>query len=196
MNRGGLSIGSEYARKINDPSADNNFIYKPGEAFLLNASYSINRLGINGTAKRVDNMSFRSDRTENLNKLMVNYLPAISKNQIYSLMNIYPYSSQPNGEMGIQGEISYQIKRGTKLGGVYGTQIGLNFSAANSISKNAINDTIPIGTSGTLGYSSPFFKIGKDVFFRDLNIEISRKFSQKLKMILIGQHLVYNQLVM
>ncbi len=196
LKRGGFSLGAEYARRINDPSSDNNFIYKNGEAMLLNASYSANRLGINFTAKRVDNMSFRSDRTESLNNLMINYLPAISKNQIYSLMNVYPYSSQPNGEMGIQAEISYQIKRGSKLGGKYGTQIGLNFSAANSIIKNPINDTIPVGTNGTLGYSSPFFRIGADVYFRDLNIEISRKFSQKFKAILIGQHLVYNQLVM
>ena len=196
LNRGGFSLGAEYARKINDPSADNNFIYKTGEAMLLNASYSANRLGVNITAKRVDNMGFRSDRTENLNKLMINYLPAISKNQIYSLMNVYPYSSQPNGEMGLQAEISYQIKRGSKIGGKYGTLIGLNYSAANSIRKIAINDSTPIGANGTLGYTSPFFKIGEEAFFRDLNLEISRKFSSKFKAILIGQHLVYNQLVM
>ncbi len=196
LNRGGFSLSGEYARKVNDPSADNNFIYKPGEAMLLNASYSVNRLGINVTAKRVDNMSYRSDRAENLNKLLINYLPAISKNQIYSLMNIYPYSSQSKGEMGIQAELSYQLKRGSKIGGKYGTQVSLNFSAANSIVKNAINDTTPIGANGTLGYSSPFFKVGKDVYFRDLNIEISRKFSPKFKAILMGQHLKYNQLVM
>ena len=196
LNNGGFSLGAEYARKINDPSADNNFIYKPGEAMLMNVSYSVNRLGINVQAKRVDNMSFRSDRTENLNKLLINYLPAISKNQIYSLMNIYPYSSQPNGEMGMQAEITYQVKRGSKIGGQYGTQIGLNFSAANSIVKNPVNDTIPVGASGTMGYNSSFFEIGKEVYFRDLNIELSRKFSQKFKAILIGQHLVYNQLIM
>jgi hypothetical protein len=196
LNRNGFSLGAEYARKVNDPSADNNFIYKPGEAMLLNASYSTNRLGINITAKRVDNMSYRSDRTENLNKLLINYLPAISKNQIYSLMNIYPYSSQSNGEMGLQAELNYQLKRGSKIGGKYGTQISLNFSAANSIVRNAVNDTTPIGANGTLGYSSPFFQVGKEVYFRDLNIEVSRKFSQKFKAILMGQHLVYNQLVM
>jgi hypothetical protein len=98
--------------------------------------------------------------------------------------------------MGFQGEISYQIRRGSKIGGKYGTQIGLNFSAANSIVKNAVNDSIPVGTCGTLGYSSEFFKIGKETYFRDLNLEISRKFSQKFKAILIGQYLVYNQLVM
>lgn len=195
-NLGGFSLGAEYARKINDPSADNNFIYKPGEALLVNASYSANRLGINLTAKRVDNLSFRSDRVENLNKLMINYLPPISKNQIYSLMNVYPYSSQPTGEMGVQGEISYQLKRGSKIGGKYGTLINLNISAANSIDRQPVNDTTPVGTAGTLGYESGFLKIGKEKYFRDFNIEVSRKFSQKFKMILIGQHLVYNQLVL
>jgi hypothetical protein len=111
-------------------------------------------------------------------------------------MNIYPYSSQSNGEMGMQAEANYQLKRGTKIGGKYGTQISMNFSAANSIVRNPVNDTTPVGTNGTLGYTSPFFKIGKEKYFRDLNIEISRKFSQKFKAILIGQHLVYNQLVM
>jgi hypothetical protein len=196
INRGGFSLGTEYARKINDPSADNNFIYKPGEALLVNASYSANRLGINLTAKRVDNMSFRSDRTESLNQLMVNYIPAISKSQIYSLMNLYPYSTQPNGEMGFQGELNYQIKRGSKIGGKYGTQISLNFSAVNNIDRQPVNDTTPVGATGTMGYTSDFLSIGNVNYFRDINLELSRKFTPKLKLILIGQHLVYNQLVL
>jgi len=194
LNTGGFQLMAEYARKINDPSADNNFIYKPGEALLLNASYATSGLGINVTAKRVDNMSFRSDRAENLNKLMINYLPPISKNQIYSLMNLYPYSSQPNGEMGIQAEVMYQVKRGSKLGGKYGTQISLNFSAVNTIEKLTLNDTTPVGAPGTLGYRSPFFKPGPDKLLRDFNIEITRKFSRAFKMIASYQYLVYNQL--
>jgi hypothetical protein len=196
INRGGFSLGTEYARKVNDPSADNNFIYKPGQALLVNASYSASRLGINLTAKRVDNMSFRSDRTESLNQLMVNYIPAISKSQIYSLMNLYPYSSQPNGEMGLQGELSYQIKRGSKIGGKYGTQISLNFSVVNGIDRQPVNDTTAVGAPGTMGYTSDFLKIGDINYFRDINLELSRKFTSKFKLNLIGQHLVYNQLIM
>ncbi len=196
INSGGFQLMAEYAYKINDPSSDNNYIYKTGHALLLNTTYSRPGLGINLTAKRVDNMSFRSDRTENLNKLMVNYLPPISKNQIYSLMNVYPYSSQPNGEVGVQAEVMYQIPRGSKTGGKYGTQISLNLTAANSILRNPVNDSTPVGSNGTLGYTAPFFKIGNDVYFRDYNIEVSRKFSQKLLAIVIYQHLNYNQLVM
>jgi hypothetical protein len=196
MNIGGFSLGTEYARKINDPSADNNFIYKTGESMLVNASYSASRLGINLSAKRVDNMSYRSDRAENLNNLMINYIPAISKNQIYSLMNIYPYSSQPNGEMGLQGEISYQVKRGSRLGGKYGTQVSVNFSIVNGIDRQPVNDTTPVGTSGTLGYESGFLQVGGVKHFRDFNMELSRKISPKIKFILIGQHLAYNQLIL
>jgi hypothetical protein len=196
LNCGGFNLGAEYAGKVNDPSADNNFIYKPGNALLLNMSYAGSGIGVDLTTKRVDNMSFRSDRNENLNNLMINYLPPISKNQVYSLMNLYPYSSQPNGEMGMQGEISYQFRRGTRAGGKYGTHLGFNFSAVNGIDRQPVNDTTPIGAPGTLGYKSAFFRIGKEVFFRDFNFEISKKFSPLFKMILTGQHLVYNQLVM
>jgi hypothetical protein len=37
---GKFNFSSEYAHKINDPSAINNYIYKPGDAFIFNASYS------------------------------------------------------------------------------------------------------------------------------------------------------------
>lgn len=196
LNHGGFHLETEYAMKINDPSADNNFIYKGGNALIINAGYATSGLGINISAKRIDNMSFRSDRNENLNKLMLGYLPPISKAYTYSLMNLYPYGSQPNGEMGIEGEISYRIKRGSKLGGKYGTQLTFNMSMVNDINKTALNDTIAIGTPGTMGYNSEFFKIGETKFFRDINFEISRKISKKWKAIAIYQYLNYNQLVM
>ncbi len=196
ITRGALHLDSEYAGKINDPSADNNFIYKPGNSLIINASYAASGLGMNFSVKRVDNMSFRSDRTENLNKLMMGYLPPISKNYTYSLMNIYPYSSQPTGEMGAQGEISYNIRRGSKLGGKYGTQITLNVSMVNSLDKTALNDTTAIGTNGTLGYTSEFFKLGEELYYRDYNVEISRKLSKKWKFTGIYQHIAYNQMIM
>lgn len=195
LSRGAFRIQSEYAAKINDPSSDNNFIYKPGNSLIVNASYSVSGLGISISAKRVDNMSFRSDRSENLTKLLIGYLPPISKNFTYSLMNIYPYASQPNGEMGVQGEISYNIKRGSKLGGKYGTQLTLNISLVNGIDKQALDTETPIGKNGTLGYTSDFFSVGEQVLFRDINFEMSRKLNRKWKMTGIYQHMTYNQLV-
>ena len=37
---GGWSASAEYAYKANDPSASNGFIFKEGQALLLNASYT------------------------------------------------------------------------------------------------------------------------------------------------------------
>ncbi|MBT3750430.1 MAG: hypothetical protein HOG34_15720 [Bacteroidetes bacterium] len=141
-------------------------------------------------------MSFRSDRNQNLNKLMLGYLPPNSKSYTYSLMTLYPYASQANGEIGIQTEISYRMKSGSLLGGKYGTQITLNASLVNDIDKSAINDSISIGAPGSLGYKSDFFKIGDDKFYRDINVEIARKLSKKWKANIIYQYLNYNQLVM
>jgi hypothetical protein len=195
LSRGGFRIESEYAFKINDPSADNGFIFKPGEALLINAGYAGNGIGVSLSAKRVDNMSFRSCRDQNLTKLMINYLPPISKNHTYSLMSYYPYASQPTGEAGLMGELSYRLKRETMLGGKYGTQIVINVSLVNDISRQQLNDTIPIGKPGTLGYSSDFLSIGDEVFYRDFNLEISRKLNKNWKLIAVFQHLLYNQMI-
>ncbi len=196
ISRGGFRIESEYAYKINDPSAENGFIYKPGHALLINTSYAANGLGISLSAKRVDNMSFRSCRNQNLTKLMINYLPPISKNHTYSLMSFYPYASQSRGEMGLQGEISYRIKRGTPLGGKYGTQISFNLSMVNDIDHQMVNDSTPIWTSGTDGYTSEFFRFSDKPFYRDYNLEVERKLNKKWKFSAILQHLQYNQMIL
>ena len=196
ISNGGFRLESEYAYKINDPSADNGFIYKPGHSFLINSSYAASGLGISLSAKRVDNMSFRSSRNENLTKLMINYLPPISKNHTYSLMSFYPYASQLRGEMGLQGDISYRIKRGSTLGGKYGTQISFNFSIVNDIDHQLVNDTIPLWSPGTLGYTSEFFKLGDRTFYRDYNLEISRKLNKKWTFSGLYQHLLYNQMIL
>jgi lipopolysaccharide assembly outer membrane protein LptD (OstA) len=46
--------------------------------------------------------------------------------------------------------------------------------------------------SGTLGYTSPFFKIGDVKYFRDFNIEIGHKFSQSFKLLFTYVYEDYN----
>lgn len=189
---GKINVSGEYAYKFNDPSDDNKFIYKNGEALLINATYSQKGLGVYLSAKRVDNMSFRSDRAAKLQSLNINYIPAISKNHTYSLFAMYPYASQPNGEMGIQGEVMYKFKKESLLGGKYGTSISVNYSAVNNILRNQINDTIALYQNGTLGYSSNFFELGKEAFFQDINVEITKKISKRFSFILAYMNLVYD----
>jgi hypothetical protein len=192
INSGNVNIAGEYAYKINDPSADNNYIYKDGEALLINFSYSMKGFGAYLSAKRVDNMSFRSNRDATLNNLNINVLPAITKNHSYTLNAMYPYATQPDGEVGLQAEVMYKFKKNTFAGGKYGTNISINFSRVNSIDKQKINDTIEIGQRGTLGYKSDFFKIGKDIFYQDLNLELNKKLSEKFSVILTYMNLIYD----
>lgn len=188
----GFAISSEYAYKINDPSSDNNYIYKPGQAFMTNATYFQKGLGVVLGTKWVDNMSFRSDRNATLTDLTMNLLPEISKNNVYTLPAFYPYASQPNSEFGVKAEITYKIKKGSLLGGKYGTTISTNFSRVNDIEKTQLNDTTPIGAKGTLGYKTKFFSIGEELFYQDLNIDVSKKWSKKVYSSLSYCNLFYN----
>ena len=192
ISRGRITIAGEYAYKFNDPSADNNYIYKPGEALILNFSYSHKGFGLFLSAKRIDNMSFRSDRTANLKDLNINYLPDISKNHTFAFCAMYPYATQPNGEIGFQAEINYKFKRKSTLGGKYGMDLSINYSRAHALNKKALNDEVEIGEPGTLGYTSDFFSIGDEVYFEDINVQLDKKVVKKFKFSLIYQYLTFN----
>lgn len=186
-----FNLNSEYAYKINDPSADNNYIFKPGQGLLVNLSFSQPGLGIIITAKRIDNMSFRSDRDAGLNRLSINYLPVVTRNHLYTLSAMYPYATQPGGEAGIQAEVMYKFKKGSFIGGENGTQLAFNFSRVNNIEKEPIDIFTPVGTPGTLGYHSDFLAVGDELFFQDMNIEISKKI-KNIKTVFTYMNLIYN----
>lgn len=195
LTRGKVSLNAEYAYKSMDPNSQNNFIYRHGEALMVSAAYSQKGLGVILSAKRIDNMAFKSKRTESGNMLNINYLPALTKQHSYSLSAMYPYASQPNGEMAIQGEIVYSIPKKTILGGKYGTEIKLNYSIAKSLDKKALNDTISINEKGTTGYTSNFLSFGDELYFQDFNIEIVKKINNKLKGTLSYLNITYNKSV-
>ena len=189
ISRGKFSINGEYAFKSNDPSTDNDFIYKNGEALFLQTTYSQKGFGLVLAAKRNDNMSFRSDRSEGLQNLLINYLPALTKQHTYNLLaTLYPYAVQLNGEIAFQADLIYKFKKGTLLGGEYGMDIQLNYSTANNIDTNLLNDE----TTKRQGYTSDYFKIG-EVYFKDFNATLTKKFSKKTTGRFTYANLVYNQ---
>ena len=200
VSRGWFGLNGEYAYKINDPAKYNkyanntgcNYIYRPGQALYINTSYSMKGFSVQLAAKRIDNMAFKSDRYVSDNGLDINFLPPLTRQHTYNLSAMYPYATQPNGEIGFEGQVIYRIKKGSRLGGKYGTDITINFSQINDIKRNQVNDSTLIGAEGTFGYNSPFFAIGKERFFSDLNIEISRKFTRNFKMILSYVYISYN----
>ncbi len=195
LTHGRFGLQTEYAMKTQDPNATNNYIYKGGNALLVMASYARRGLGINLQAKRVDNMGFKSKRSETGEMLYINYLPAMTRQHTYALMSIYPYATQVNGEMGIQADIAYNFRKGTFLGGKYGTDLKINYARLMSINRQAISDTTPIGTMGTDGYKSDFFKFGDELYYEDFNIEINKKLSPKAKLNLMYAYITFNPVV-
>ena len=177
---GNFTFSTEYAYKINDPSAINNLIYKEGRALLASLSYSQKGFGAVLQVKRVDNMSFKSMYTGKQNDLDINFIPPINYTHTHSLPSMYTYSTQPNGEMAAQFQVNYTIPKGTALGGKYGTKLAFNFSQVNDIVRDSVldHDQLVINKPGSLGYTSKFFAIGDRRFFRDINFEIDKKISK------------------
>lgn len=189
VSRGKINFMSEYVYKINDPSAFNKYIFKNGQSLFVSTSYSQKGLGITLAAKRTDNMNFRSDRAETGNNLSINYLPALTKQHTYNLAaTLYPYASQPNGEMAFQGDIIYTFKKESFFGGKYGTSVSVNYSRIHGLDTVQLNDL----ETKRQSYKSDFFKVGKEVYFSDFNIEVTKKISSKVKAAVTYMNLVYN----
>lgn len=192
IQRGSFNIYSEYASKINDPSGDNKYIYKEGQALLINTSWSSKGLGILLAGKWLDNMSYRSDRNATLTNLNINYLPAINKPYTWAMSNMYPFATQAGGEFGLQGEIMYKFKKESLLGGKYGTNVTLGYCRVSSIDKQKLNDTTAISEPGTLGYNTDFLSMGDDLYYEEASFEVNKKLSSVLILNLMYQYITYN----
>lgn len=189
-----FNINGEYAYKYNDPSFLNGMIYKPGNALMVTASYAMKGLGIYLTGLRNDNMDFRTNRNATSNNNIINYIPTMTREHTYALPAMYPYASQSLGQIGFQAQVNYQIKKKSKIGGRYGTDIMVNYSRINAIKQNLVQEAIDAGSAGTDGYTTDFFGFG-NLLYQDLNIEISRKFTSAWQLTLGYVFLIYNQAV-
>lgn len=170
-----------------------------GNAVLLELGYSQKGFGLTTTLRRLENMASYSDReaTGNLyNEQIINYLPGLTKQHDYTLTNIYVYQAQPSlvmnssqqkaGEIGGQIDLYYKIKKGTALGGKYGTKLALNYSNWYGLDAEYNTEFQRAEVN--------FFGAGK-LYFRDANIEIRKKFSKKTSGILTYVNAYYNQSV-
>ena len=177
---GNWAFSTEYAYKINDPSAINHFIYKEGQALMASLSYSQKGFGAVLQVKRIDNMSFKSNYSGKKNDFDINFIPPINYTHTHSLPSMYTYSTQPNGEMAAQLQVNYTIPKGTALGGKYGTKLAFNMSQVNDIVRDSVMDHghMVLNQRGTLGYASKFFAVSDHRFFRDINFEIDKKISK------------------
>lgn len=192
VQRGGFSFFSEYVYKINDPNADNNFIYKDGEGLTFGLNYANKAFGIAVSGKRIDNMSYRSERNAQQIETLINFIPAGTRYHTYTLPALYPYATQINGEQNIQVEFTYNVPKKSGLGGKYGTQLFANFAYAGSIYKSPVDGNTEIGEPGSQGYKTQWFKQGQIKYYQDFNIGFKRKLSRKWKMTFTYLNVQYN----
>lgn len=165
----------EYAYKANDPSVLNNYSYNHGEALLMSLSYSQKGLAALAQVKRSENMSFRSDRQANLIAGTINHMPPFAMQHTYMLTSLYPYSTDLTAnEWAFQGEVRYTWKRGTAMGGKYGTTLKLNASHIR-------------GTSDT------WFGMSEEPYYTDVNLELNKKINKQWYIGAMAMYQTYNK---
>lgn len=187
--KAGFNVLGEYALKTQDPEYRNQYNYRRGQVAMLSAAYSRRGMSFLVQAKRSENMAFRSERSTSLNNAaMINHLPAFTMDHTYSLASLYPYATQADGEWAFQAQVGYIFKKGTALGGRYGTEVKLNGSYVRGL------DDQRYGPMGTDGPKPAFFHMG-DEYYHDVNLQIDKKINRALKLNFMYMHQAYNKTI-
>lgn len=192
---GNYSFLAEYAMKGEDPSFDNGYIYRKGNALLLSGSYSKRGMSALIQAKRSEDMSYRSVRSGTGTSAFINHLPAFSMQHTYALAALYPYATQNAlGEWAFQAELGYNFKRKTALGGKYGTNVKVHFSHVRAIDREPLAGASE-NVMGTKGYDSKFFKMGDEIYYQDINVQVEKKLTRNFKFNLMYMNQRYNKTI-
>ena len=192
---GNYSFLAEYAMKGEDPSFDNGYIYRKGNALLLSGSYSKRGMSALIQAKRSEDMSYRSVRSGTGTSAFINHLPAFSMQHTYALAALYPYATQNAlGEWAFQAELGYNFKRKTAFGGKYGTNVKVHFSHVRAIDREPLAGASD-NVMGTKGYDSKFFKMGDEIYYQDINVQVEKKLTRNFKFNLMYMNQRYNKTI-
>lgn len=195
LQTGNYNFLAEYAWRTQDPSADNGYIYRRGNAVLVSASYSNRGISALLQAKRSEDMAFRSNRFTIGTSAFLNNMPAFAYQHTYALAALYPYATQAApGEWAFQGEFGYNFKRHTLLGGKYGTKLKLNVSHIRGLDKDPVEPLYGTTLRGTEGYTTGFFKMG-GLYYQDINVQMEKKMSKSFKLNLMYMNQYYNKTV-
>lgn len=190
----GLDLQLEYALKGQDPSYDNKYTYGPGSALMISGAYSKPGWSAFLQAKRSYNMAFRSKRAQSMTAAFINNMPPFAYQHTYTLASMYPYATQAApGEYAVQGSFAYSFKRGTAMGGKYGTKFKLNASYIWGI-DHALELNQWGSTTGTNWHESGLGKVGA-VYYGDINLQMDKKVTRDFHLNLMYMFQRYNQTV-
>ncbi|MDR0224475.1 MAG: DUF6029 family protein [Myroides odoratus] len=190
----------EYVYKQSDALVEQavlGYNQQSGNALLINGGYSTKGTSFSFNLRRLENMSFYSDReyTANIyNTGVLNYVPALTKQYDYSLQNIYVYQAQyllsvfdihqKIGEIGGQFDFYHSFEKGSVLGGEYGTNLVVNGSYWAGLKPEFTNEG--------KGLKTGFLDFG-DKYYHDFGIEVRKKWSKDWSSIFMFLNQYYNQ---
>ena len=169
---GGFSINGEYVEKGEDFYAEHlakgeSYILKKGNAQLVELAYAGRGFSATATLRRLSNMQdlmFRTVQSVTAGNT-INYIPALCQQQTYMLATLNPYTPNPDGELGGQVDLYYNVKRGSALGGKYGMKIhaggSMFYTTAEALANHDVNR----------------------LAYRDLTIDIEKKWSRAFRTI-------------
>lgn len=186
-------IYSECAFKTSDPDAGNGYSFGIGNVSMLTLSYADKGFSVLAGARRSDGFDFRHVRSSVGPYAKINHLLPFNRQQTYSLASLYPYSTQADGEWAFQAEISYRFPKKSFLGGKYGTEVNFAASHIRGLDKE-YKAVYEVSDYGRNGGAKSFFGTGA-LYYNDLNIEVSKKFSKKYSLSFLYINQAYNQFV-
>lgn len=182
-----INLLAEMAMKTQDPSRDNDYIYRNGYVAMLSGSYSKRGMSLLLQAKRSINMGFRSSRRMEGTSSFINHMPAFTIEHTYALPALYPYATRSEGEWAYQAAAAYTFPKGTTLGGKYGTMVKVNFSHVHAVRKNGD------GGSGSDGYGSSFWAWGPSTYYQDIDVQLEKRLGKDTKLNFMYMNQRYNQ---
>lgn len=184
---GKADVYFEHATKTANPNAANFYTLRSGQVQMLTFSYADRGWGVMLGARRSDNFDNHSLRTETGNDLRINHLPPFAPEQSYTLAALHPYATQPQSEWAWQAEGRYLLKRGTALGGRYGTRLKVSAAYVNALDRATTSQE-----AYTHGRRPSYFGHGEKLF-HDFTFEVSKKISASYSFTALYSHQDYNQ---
>ena len=155
----GLSVRGEYVHKGKDLNPDaTDGLAKNGSAIYGEVGYSHGGFSIVATYRQLSNMATRASLYDSGVANAINYLPALTRQYTYMLANLNPYQVYAMGEMGGQADVCYSLR-----------------------SKESRYRYWNFHTNFSTFYNS----FSKRVMWRDINFDVERQWSKKLKTIFL-----------
>ncbi len=167
-----------------------------GNALLFNLGFYKAGLGFDVTFRRLENMSFYTDRQSygNIyNQLIVNYIPALTKQHNVGLSNIYVYQAQSQlnfiaggkaGEIGQQIDLYYKFEKENSLAKKYGTVLAFNYASWFGLDTDFDIEN--------RSYTAGFFEYGEE-YYTDVNIELRNQWSKQWRTSVYWIYQFYNK---